>query len=48
FLPLNDEPALNDITELDNGRDLIGLVTLGLLLVILLPMPGAVAQLLGY
>ncbi|MGL5081179.1 MAG: site-2 protease family protein [Microcoleaceae cyanobacterium] len=48
FLPLNDEPALNDITELDNLRDFIGLLTLVLLLVILLPVPGAIAQGLGY
>ncbi|MGF1491308.1 MAG: site-2 protease family protein [Microcoleaceae cyanobacterium] len=48
ILPLNDEPALNDITELNNARDMIGLVTLGVLLLILLPIPGAVAQLINY
>ncbi len=48
FLPLNDEPALNDVTELNNVRDFIGLLTLVLLLVILLPLPSAIAQLLNY
>ncbi len=48
FLPLNDEPALNDVTELDNLRDFIGLLTLVLLLMIVLPLPSAIAQLLNY
>jgi membrane-associated protease RseP (regulator of RpoE activity) len=37
--PLNDEPALNDVSELDNGRDFLGLLAIGLLLIILLPAP---------
>ncbi|MFZ4443456.1 MAG: site-2 protease family protein, partial [Planktothrix agardhii] len=32
FFPLQDEPALNDVSELNNIRDIIGLSTLGLLL----------------
>ena len=48
FLPLNDEPALNDVTELDNTRDFIGLVTLTLLLFIILPMPQMVAAWMQY
>lgn len=48
FLPLNDEPALNDVSELDNIRDFVGLLTLGLLLIILLPVPPTVAQWLNY
>ena len=38
------EPALNDVTELDNKRDLLGLFSLALLLSILLPLPEAVAR----
>ncbi|KMW70187.1 site-2 protease family protein [Limnoraphis robusta] len=47
-LPLNDEPALNDVSELDNIRDFVGLLTLCLLLVILLPVPQMVAQWLNF
>ncbi len=48
FFPVQDEPALNDVTELDDIRDIIGFLTLGLLLLILLPMPAVVAQWLNY
>ncbi|ERT08259.1 peptidase M50 family protein [Lyngbya aestuarii BL J] len=48
LLPLNDEPALNDVSELNNIRDFIGLLTLALLLVILLPVPQTIAQWLNY
>ncbi|MBD2481908.1 site-2 protease family protein [Planktothrix sp. FACHB-1365] len=48
FFPLQDEPALNDVSELNNIRDIIGFVTLGLLLLILLPMPSVVGQWLNY
>ncbi len=34
-----DEPALNDVTELDEVRDLLGLGVLTLLVLILLPVP---------
>lgn len=44
FMPVVDQPALNDVTELDNGRDLLGLFSLMLLIVILLPLPSTVAQ----
>ncbi|MEA5419943.1 site-2 protease family protein [Spirulina sp. CCNP1310] len=44
FMPNMDEPALNDVTELNQGRDLLGLAALTLLVVILLPLPGGVAQ----
>ncbi|VEP18450.1 Peptidase M50 [Hyella patelloides LEGE 07179] len=47
FMPLLDQPALNDITELDNWRDFCGLLVLGLLLLILLPLPMPVANLLN-
>jgi membrane-associated protease RseP (regulator of RpoE activity) len=46
FMPAADEPALNDVTELDNGRDLWGLVALGLLALIILPAPSFITQLL--
>jgi membrane-associated protease RseP (regulator of RpoE activity) len=44
LMPVADQPALNDVTELDDGRDILGLLSLALLIVILLPLPGAVAQ----
>ncbi|MGK7895699.1 MAG: site-2 protease family protein [Xenococcus sp. (in: cyanobacteria)] len=44
FMPLLDQPALNDVTELDNWRDFLGLTTLALLLIILLPLPITVAN----
>ncbi|HLP90577.1 MAG TPA: site-2 protease family protein [Nostocaceae cyanobacterium] len=47
LMPLADEPALNDVTELDNRRDFLGLLAMALLLVIILPLPGAIARLLN-
>lgn len=44
LMPIGDRPALNDVTELDNRRDLLGLLSLALLLSILLPVPDVVAQ----
>jgi membrane-associated protease RseP (regulator of RpoE activity) len=44
FIPLIDEPALNDVTELDNKRDILGLLTMALLLIIVLPLPQAIAN----
>lgn len=44
FMPASDEPALNDVTELDSRRDILGLLSLGLLLLIILPTPGFLAQ----
>jgi membrane-associated protease RseP (regulator of RpoE activity) len=46
FIPLIDEPALNDVTELDNKRDIWGLAAMGLLVLIILPLPQAIARLL--
>ena len=46
FIPLIDEPALNDVTELDNKRDILGLMAMGLLVIIVLPLPQMVAKLL--
>ena len=39
LIPLIDRPALNDVTELDNKRDLLGLLALALLIMIVLPLP---------
>jgi len=47
FLRLTDEPALNDVTELDNKRDIFGLLAIALLILIVLPLPQAVAGLLN-
>jgi hypothetical protein len=41
-----DEPALNDVTELDNQRDVWGLFAMALLVMIILPLPQAIASLL--
>lgn len=46
FIPLIDEPALNDVTELDNKRDILGLLAMALLVIIILPLPQAIANLL--
>ncbi len=46
LMPSTDEPALNDVTELDNQRDLWGLVAIAALLVIILPPPAAITRLL--
>ena len=47
LMPLLDQPALNDVTELDNVRDFLGLLTLALLIFILLPLPPTLASWLG-
>jgi membrane-associated protease RseP (regulator of RpoE activity) len=44
IMPLADEPALNDVTELDNGRDFLGLLALGILVAIILPAPPPLTQ----
>ncbi|NJK75853.1 MAG: site-2 protease family protein [Microcoleus sp. SU_5_6] len=44
LMPLNDEPALNDVTELNNVRDILGLIAIGLLLAIVLPAPRMLVQ----
>jgi hypothetical protein len=44
LMPISDHPALNDVTELDNRRDILGLFSLVLLIMILLPLPRAIAQ----
>ena len=44
FMPVADEPALDDVTEIDGGRALLGLVALLLLVLIILPMPEALGR----
>jgi membrane-associated protease RseP (regulator of RpoE activity) len=46
FIPAIDEPALNDVSELDTRRDLLGLFALSLLVLIVLPLPGSLKTLL--
>lgn len=46
FMPAVDAPALNDVSELDDRRDLFGLLALGLLLLIILPVPRFMTDLL--
>ena len=47
LIPLIDQPALNDVTELDNKRDFLGLFALTLLVITILPLPNAIGNLLG-
>lgn len=47
FMPIADQPALNDVTELDNKRDFLGLLSLILLIAILFPLPPALVSLLN-
>ncbi|MBE9222739.1 site-2 protease family protein [Cyanobacterium stanieri LEGE 03274] len=47
FMPIADQPALNDVTELDNTRDFLGLMSLLLLIFILFPVPPIIAQLIN-
>jgi membrane-associated protease RseP (regulator of RpoE activity) len=39
FLPIYDEPALNDVCELNDARDFLGLLMLAILITIILPTP---------
>jgi membrane-associated protease RseP (regulator of RpoE activity) len=47
FMPVADEPALNDVSELDNWRDLWGLLALVILVSIVLPPPATITGLLN-
>jgi membrane-associated protease RseP (regulator of RpoE activity) len=48
LVPVVDEPALNDVSELDNRRDFLGLVMLGLLLLIVLPAPRSLVSFFNF
>lgn len=47
FMPASDQPALNDVSELDNRRDILGLVALGFLAMMIVPVPSVLTQLLN-
>ncbi|MBD2104260.1 site-2 protease family protein [Leptolyngbya sp. FACHB-261] len=47
FMPSADQPALNNVTELDGTRDLLGLLALSLLLLLILPMPKFLGSVIG-
>lgn len=47
FMPIFDEPALNDVSELDQVRDLLGFLSLVLLISILLPLPATFTEFLN-
>jgi hypothetical protein len=46
LMPVVDEPALNDVSELDNKRDFLGLLALALLILIILPAPQVLTRIL--
>ncbi|NJR40416.1 MAG: site-2 protease family protein [Leptolyngbyaceae cyanobacterium CSU_1_4] len=46
LMPVVDEPALNDVSELDGKRDLLGFLALGLLILIILPAPQFLTRML--
>ncbi|TVQ08539.1 MAG: site-2 protease family protein [Leptolyngbya sp. DLM2.Bin27] len=46
FIPAADQPALNDVSELDDRRDFLGLLALALLVMIVLPAPDILTRLL--
>ncbi|MEO8891778.1 MAG: site-2 protease family protein, partial [Coleofasciculaceae cyanobacterium] len=48
FMPVADEPALNDVSELDNWRDLWGFAALVILVCIILPAPAPIIGLLNF
>ncbi|MGQ4649775.1 site-2 protease family protein [Lyngbya aestuarii] len=47
FMPVADEPALNDVSELDNWRDLCGFLAMVVLVSIILPAPVTITRLLN-
>jgi membrane-associated protease RseP (regulator of RpoE activity) len=44
LMPVGDQPALNDVSELDDRRDFCGILAITLLVGILLPVPPLVAH----
>ena len=46
FIPTVDEPTLNDVSELNDQRDLWGLIALSLLVLIVLPAPKLLTEIL--
>ncbi|MEM1368924.1 MAG: site-2 protease family protein [Cyanobacteria bacterium P01_H01_bin.15] len=48
LMPNANQPALNNVTELNNWRDFLGLLALALLILILVPLPHSLSQLLNF
>jgi membrane-associated protease RseP (regulator of RpoE activity) len=46
LIPAIDEPALNDVSELNNWRDALGVLILAILVLTLIPVPAALTQIL--
>jgi membrane-associated protease RseP (regulator of RpoE activity) len=46
LIPAIDEPALNDVSELNNWRDALGVLIIGILVLTLIPVPAILIQLL--
>ena len=44
FMPSRDDPALDDVSELDGLRDAFGLIAMALLVLLVLPMPLAISE----
>jgi membrane-associated protease RseP (regulator of RpoE activity) len=47
LIPAIDEPALNDVSELNNWRDALGVIILAVLVLTLIPVPTVLMQLLN-
>jgi membrane-associated protease RseP (regulator of RpoE activity) len=47
FFPTISDPTLNDVSEIDQRRDVWGLCLLGIIVLIFLPVPGILGKLLG-
>lgn len=47
LIPAIDEPALNDVSELDRWRDMLGVIILAFLVLTLIPVPMVLMQLLN-
>jgi membrane-associated protease RseP (regulator of RpoE activity) len=46
FIPIVDEPALNDVSELNDQRDFLGLLAMVILVLIVLPVPAPLQAIL--
>jgi membrane-associated protease RseP (regulator of RpoE activity) len=47
LIPAIDEPALNDVSDLNNWRDALGVALLAILILTLIPVPAVLLELLG-
>ncbi len=47
LIPAIDEPALNDVSELNHWRDVCGILTIGVLILMLIPVPAILIEFLG-